>query len=614
MRERVGFLCLALLFMTNRQIMCEEQLAGTVERAATWLAGQQHPKTRLIRSFSGTLDKNAVTYDQAIAIIALSHAGRLKNAERCANAMLALRDADLRAWADAYDWATTEVTTPAYAAGPNGWMGMALVTLHRLTGETRYLAAAEEAAQFLQSLQDNSGGPADGSIKGGYIEIRRPDERAAKSDPDAVTVERRPFNWTSTEHCADAMALFSALHKLTGEEEYPTDAARILGWLNNQMWDRVAQNYRPGYSNNATREISQFSERLDSQTWTALAASASGMRIDINNGLPWIDSYRCRVEYKGQLLTGFPKVTLGVRATPSIWAEGTAGYVLAARRRNHKPDSIAELLDSLRKTQQQDGSVPYSIGVSCLDVTEHFTASDLVVCTFESHPNCLGGSVGVYGNSEPYWEAIESASFGVPYSWYYEPEKPGWKRENVHTGFQSFRLVNGTKMSRANNGWASLGIDLGPQEGKRTKPLDVRPLQFLEFWGKTENAAGARVKVLFRDSHTRSTMPQSEVAPDPPVIGGTWQRHRVELQRISRRVDLQKLVHVGLAFGKNVGNEEGTVIYVDDFAFIAPPGDQTQRFRKEMPAVMPLHWPYGSVAGTAWLIFAELDLNPFECR
>ena len=63
-----------------------------------------------------------------------------------------------------------------------------------------------------------------------------------------------------------------------------------------------------------------------------------------------------------------------------------------------------------------------------------------------------------------------------------------------------------------------------------------------------------------------------------------------------------------------VGNPTGTVIYVDDVAFIAPSTDRTDRGGDAMPFVYPDHWPFGSVAGVSWLIFIEMgNVNPFVC-
>jgi hypothetical protein len=85
----------------------------------------------------------------------------------------------------------------------------------------------------------------------------------------------------------------------------------------------------------------------------------------------------------------------------------------------------------------------------------------------------------------------------------------------------------------------------------------------------------------------------------------------VPLFSVPAHVDVASLVHVGFEFGSKVGNTRGTVIYVDDVALTRTPSVVGNGPDIPMPAVFPQHWPFGSVAGTAWLIFVELDINPF---
>jgi len=160
--------------------------------------------------------------------------------------------------------------------------------------------------------------------------------------------------------------------------------------------------------------------------------------------------------------------------------------------------------------------------------------------------------------------------------------------------------------------WASLALDLCPVvDGKATKPLDVRSCKALAFWARTDQPNGARVKVIFRGALGEGNLPQASVGPTPVRIRGQWQQHSVSLQRLARKVDLSKLVQIGLEFGAGVGNPQGTVIYVDDFHFI---GINRGKGPGLIPAVDPQHWPFGSVAGTSWLIFVELGINPFDLR
>jgi hypothetical protein len=74
-------------------------------------------------------------------------------------------------------------------------------------------------------------------------------------------------------------------------------------------------------------------------------------------------------------------------------------------------------------------------------------------------------------------------------------------------------------------------------------------------------------------------------------------------------VDLSQLEHIAIEFGSlTTGNPQRTILFVDDIAFVKADGSTCPA---PMPRVFPQHWPYSSVAGTAWLVFEELDVNPF---
>jgi hypothetical protein len=546
-------------------------------------------------------DMAAWTYDQAIGIIALTAVGNIKAASKCADAMLGIRDKQYKAWADGYNSQTKEVIAEAIAVGPNAWMGIAMIKLYQTTKNEKYLSAASNVGEFILKQQIISTGANTGSIQGGYSE------------------KGKAFGWTSTEHNADAVALLAALAEATGQERYCSAAIKIAEWLHREMWDTEAGYYHPGYSDNEKLIISSFPERLDSQTWTILALHAAA-KTDcdiqtadvIHNGLGWIDKYLGTMDCNSRKLVGFGKITMGDDVNPSFWSEGTAGYILAARLIGHNKKNIELSSASLRALQRPNGSVPYAIGFSLSDVTKQYSTADLLVAHFEAHPNCLFGQVGIYGDGEPNWDAITEDGFKEPYSWYYEPSKPGYNKDNVHTGLQSFRLVNaGLMCASKNKKWASFGLDLGPIINNKIKFLDVRDYQYLIFWAKTDNFAGARIKVLFRDADATSYIPQVSISPVPPQLDTKWRKYSVDLNGIHGRANLAKLVHVGLAFGKDVGNSPGTTIYVDDVAFVGLKGAAQNASQIPAPAVFPQHWPYGSVAATSWLIFAELNLNPF---
>ena len=187
---------------------------------------------------------------------------------------------------------------------------------------------------------------------------------------------------------------------------------------------------------------------------------------------------------------------------------------------------------------------------------------DTVVANFEGWPNNLGGEMGVYGSLEPNWDDIAS----VPYSWVYETITPGYSTTNVHGGRQSFRLVNALGL-KPEVTWGSFAMDLGPTTDltvvpKKVESFDVSGYKYLAFWVKGEKG-GEKMEFLMRDAHALNYMPQ--VKHKLPDATTEWQKIAVELGQFKGKIDLTALDNIGLAFGKDVGNFRGEVIFLDDF-------------------------------------------------
>jgi len=193
-------------------------------------------------------------------------------------------------------------------------------------------------------------------------------------------------------------------------------------------------------------------------------------------------------------------------------------------------------------------------------------ADELILADFEGWPNNLGGEMGVYGSLEPDWD-----NTSIPYSWIYNIEAKdaeGFDRANVHSGGASFRLVNGTG-AKASTNWGSFAMDLGVTidltvEPKQVESKDVSVYKYFTFWVKGQNG-GEYLEVLFRDAHAVSYMPQIKV----PFLSITteWTKVAIPLEDVNKKIDLIQLDNVGIAFGPDVGNETGAIIYLDDFMF-----------------------------------------------
>ncbi len=191
-------------------------------------------------------------------------------------------------------------------------------------------------------------------------------------------------------------------------------------------------------------------------------------------------------------------------------------------------------------------------------------AQGVIIADFEGWPNNLGGEVGVFGALEPNWDDITT----VPYSWVYEAITPNYDPANVHSGNQSFRLVNGLGLN-PELAWGSFAMDLGPTTDltvipKKVESFDASGYTFLTFWVKGEQG-GEKMEMLMRDAHALNYMPQ--VKHKLPDATPEWQKITVDLTQFKGQIDLTMLDNIGIAFGRDVGNLKGEVIFVDDFMF-----------------------------------------------
>ena len=214
--------------------------------------------------------------------------------------------------------------------------------------------------------------------------------------------------------------------------------------------------------------------------------------------------------------------------------------------------SGAVLAQENTATQTPEQAVPQ-------DVTQ-----EVIIADFEGWPNNLGGEVGVYGALEPNCDEITT----VPYSWVYEAITPSYNPANVHSGKQSFRLVNGLGL-KPELAWGSFAMDLGPTTDltvipKKVESFNASGFKYITFWVRGEKG-GEKMEFLARDAHALNYMPQAKYKL--PDVTAEWQKVAIPLSEIGGKIDLTALDNIGLAFGKDVGNLKGEVIYIDDFVF-----------------------------------------------
>jgi hypothetical protein len=175
-----------------------------IEGMYAWIKNRQDLKTGLVLSYEGDadLDQMCFTYDQALAAILFIEQGDTAAADK----ILSFYLKTIKSGEDIFNAYYTQGSAAEYVVhcGPNAWLGLAVLTYIKKTGDDKYLPIAAKVSEFLLRMMDSDGG-----LKGGPKE-----------------------SWYSTEHNLDACAFFNLFYELKKEPRYKTAAQKIKGWIN----------------------------------------------------------------------------------------------------------------------------------------------------------------------------------------------------------------------------------------------------------------------------------------------------------------------------------------------------------------------------------------------
>ena len=185
-----------------------------MEKFFRWLRSHQNNRTGLVISFEGddAVADWGFTYDQALAAIVFIQLGDPADAKRIFDFYTAVPGSGANGFADAYYASTGDVAESMAHAGPNIWLGVAVLRYTEKTNDRQYLDLARRIAQWLEILKDSEGG-----LRGG-----------------------QSLSWYSTEHNLDAYAFYSMLFVLTNEENYRTRSEQELLWLNKNVYSNIS--------------------------------------------------------------------------------------------------------------------------------------------------------------------------------------------------------------------------------------------------------------------------------------------------------------------------------------------------------------------------------------
>lgn len=196
-------------WIDNVRWMSPGSVSPDAQKVLTGLKNKQSPTTGFVRSFE-TIDR-AVTYDQALAVMAFCFYGDISSAEKVLNAYVYMGFIGSGGYADEYKVDTYEVALAKRTTGPNLWMLQAFMYYKHITGNTSYDSVMNSLASWLANMQDSDGG-----LMFGY---------------DGSSL----LSYKGTEHNLTGYAVFKNYAQIKGDSSYNIRASSVALWLNT-MW------------------------------------------------------------------------------------------------------------------------------------------------------------------------------------------------------------------------------------------------------------------------------------------------------------------------------------------------------------------------------------------
>lgn len=328
----------------------DEPTDGAATKAVSYLAHSQLEYSGLLRSYPDEMA--AHTYDNAVALIALTDGGRQAEAQSLAHALVSVMEtkSDEGFFYDSYNVVDKVVGQgTASGTGPNTWAAFALAVYGNVYHDQTALAATEKVTQWvIKNLYD----PRDGGVWGGICHPFEEKDRDHQKD----TI----FSFKSTEQVIDTWHLFRIMNR-------DSLANRVASWLMaaEKGWVEIDpsvggaclqhQRFATGINLDCGRDLRLF---LDPQSWGSIVANMLGRRDKANGAITAAEVHmRVDTVIDGQKIFGFNDSCLPKDA--AIWYGGTAQMVVAYVYNDDVP-SASYFLDQMSKVQNLDGSWKHS--------------------------------------------------------------------------------------------------------------------------------------------------------------------------------------------------------------------------------------------------------------
>ncbi len=178
-----------------------------IQKMFKWLKAHQNSHTGLLLSYEGdsNLKDWAFTYDQSLAAQVFILFNDYDNAKKIFNFFNRISQERFSGFFNAYYASSADVAEYTVHAGPNIWLGIAIMQYSAKTHDLSYLPLAKKIAGWLIALQDR--------------------------DPEGGIRGNLQVSWFSTEHNLDALAFLNMLFQMTNDKKYELSSRKILNWL-----------------------------------------------------------------------------------------------------------------------------------------------------------------------------------------------------------------------------------------------------------------------------------------------------------------------------------------------------------------------------------------------
>lgn len=312
----------------------------------------------LIKSFSD--HSQSYVYDQALAIIAFSQAGKQGSARKLLKGLQSLQHKDGSLYFSYYmnGKSPYPIEGDKRFAGAIAWVALSATHYQKQFKSKEFVSFNFKILSYLK----NEMRP---------INLRGEKTLALRFGPSDVV--GTGFAYTDTaalEHNLDAYSAFRHFAELNPIHNWNQEVKHLRGFILS-MWDKSNSHFWSGASFKEGK-INKSELYLDNQTWSLLALNEADLKEVKPSKALELNCETFLVEnHEG--ITGFmdSKPTRRPASSKFVWSEGTLGQVLAMKKVNMKCDDFEadHFTKSVGKMRKPDGGIAYSTSTPNKDFT-----------------------------------------------------------------------------------------------------------------------------------------------------------------------------------------------------------------------------------------------------